>query len=363
MSDFGDGIGTAVEGGLFARAVGAGSKANAANGQPLDHGHFAESACLNCGTALQRPHCHQCGQAAHLHRTLGAFMHDLLHGALHFEGKTWKTLPMLVAKPGELTRRYIEGERARFVSPMALFLFTIFLMFAIFQAIGLTTPTELNPGANMRQTLETAEQALEAERVEAQAELAALAPDAPERTAAAERVAKADQSIADLRRSEEVLAEQDIMAGDFTTGTTGIAFIDHGLEKWQKNPGLMLYKLQANGYKFSWLLIPISVPFVWMLFLWRPGFRAYDHAIFVTYSIAFMSLFFIVLSLAIKAGAPEWLYGTLLFFAPPIHIYKQLRGAYSLSRFSAFWRLNALLFFIIVVAVVFFNLLLVIGAF
>ncbi len=153
------------------------------------------------------------------------------------------------------------------------------------------------------------------------------------------------------------------MAGDFTTGTTGIAFIDHGLEKWQKNPGLMLYKLQANGYKFSWLLIPISVPFVWMLFLWRPGFRAYDHAIFVTYSIAFMSLFFIVLSLAIKAGAPEWLYGTLLFFAPPIHIYKQLRGAYSLSRFSAFWRLNALLFFIIVVAVVFFNLLLVIGAF
>ena len=184
MSDFGDGIGTAVEGGLFARAVGAGSKANAANGQPLDHGHFPESACLICGTALQGPHCHQCGQAAHLHRTLGAFLHDLLHGALHFEGKTWKTLPMLVAKPGELTRRYIAGERARFVSPMALFLFTIFLMFAIFQAIGLTTPTELNPGANMRQTLNTAEQALEAERVEAQAELAALAPDAPERSAA-----------------------------------------------------------------------------------------------------------------------------------------------------------------------------------
>ena len=75
----------------------------------------------------------------------------------------------------------------------------------------------------------------------------------------------------------------------------------------------MLYKLQANGYKFSWLLIPISVPFVWLLFAWKRHFRAYDHAIFVTYSIAFMSLFFIALSLAIKAGAPEWLYGTLLF--------------------------------------------------
>jgi len=36
-------------------------------------------------------------------------MHDLLHGALHFEGKMWRTLPMLVLRPGKLTRRYIEG--------------------------------------------------------------------------------------------------------------------------------------------------------------------------------------------------------------------------------------------------------------
>ena len=54
-----------------------------------------------------------------------------LHGVLHFEGKIWHTLPMLAWRPGELTRRYIDGERAKFVSPMALFLFSIFLMFAV----------------------------------------------------------------------------------------------------------------------------------------------------------------------------------------------------------------------------------------
>ena len=43
---------------------------------------------------------------------------------------------------------------------------------------------------------------------------------------------------------------------------TGIEDLDAGiLKKWQENPGLMLYKLQANGYKFSWLLIPLSIPF------------------------------------------------------------------------------------------------------
>ncbi len=59
------------------------------------------------------------------------FFHDLLHGVLHFEGKIWRTLPMLAWRPGELTRRYIDGERAKFVSPIALFLFSVFLMFAV----------------------------------------------------------------------------------------------------------------------------------------------------------------------------------------------------------------------------------------
>jgi hypothetical protein len=58
--------------------------------------------------------------------------HDILHGVFHFEGKMWRTLPELFFHPGRLTRRYIDGERAKFVSPMALYLFTVFLMFAVF---------------------------------------------------------------------------------------------------------------------------------------------------------------------------------------------------------------------------------------
>ena len=54
--------------------------------------------------------------------------------SLHFEGKIWRTLPLLVWRPGELTRRYIDGERAKFVSPIALFLFFVFLMFAVMRA-------------------------------------------------------------------------------------------------------------------------------------------------------------------------------------------------------------------------------------
>ncbi len=47
----------------------------------------------------------------------------------------WSTLPMLIRKPGELTRRYGAGKRAKFISPMALFLFSVFLL--VFIAIVL----------------------------------------------------------------------------------------------------------------------------------------------------------------------------------------------------------------------------------
>src|SRR5688572_30126181 len=99
-------------------------------------GHTRENNCLNCGAELTGDYCHACGQRAHVHRTLHAFWHDLLHGVLHLDGKIWRTLPLLAWRPGELTRRYVEGERARFVSPLALFLFSVFLMFALFSALG-----------------------------------------------------------------------------------------------------------------------------------------------------------------------------------------------------------------------------------
>ena len=77
-----------LTGAALGRAVEPGTGGNA-------KGHFHESACLNCETPLIGPYCHSCGQQAHLHKTVGAFLHDLLHGVLHFEGKIWRTLPLL----------------------------------------------------------------------------------------------------------------------------------------------------------------------------------------------------------------------------------------------------------------------------
>lgn len=123
----------------------------------------------------------------------------------------------------------------------------------------------------------------------------------------------------------------------------------------------MLYKLQANSYKFSWLLIPISLPFVWLLFAWKLRYKAYDHTIFITYSLSFMTLLFVLASVAGSLGmANGWLIFILAMIAP-LHLYKQLRGAYQLGRYGSIWRLIALIVCIIAILTIFAQILVVLG--
>lgn len=367
MSDMIEGIGGAIEGSLTARAVepqrGEGSKETV--GQP----ESAADACLNCGASTLGNFCSQCGQKTHIHRTLWAIGHDLMHGVLHLDGKLWRTLPLLAFKPGQLTRRYIDGERARFVSPMAMFLFSVFAMFAVFQMIGLSTPTSFDFGDPVEtvraQGISRAER-LQSE-IEALPENDARREELQEELSFIEGILESGEIGAADTASEEALdgtPSVDLNVEDFGVNLTGIKSLDDGiLKKWRENPGLMLYKLQANGYKFSWLLIPLSVPFVWLIFAWRRRFKAYDHAVFVTYSLGFMSLLFITMSLVgISPLGPGWAMA-IFAIAAPLHVYKQLRHTYALRRFSAIWRFVALFFFISIVLVLFLQVLLLIGAF
>ena len=270
---------------------------------------------------------------------------------------------MLAWKPGELTRRYVHGERARFVSPMALFLFSIFLMFAVFEALGMTAPTEITTGEGLRTAITNARIESESSLKVQQAKLAKLAGDDPDRTTISDRIADTKRDIESLRKTEK-LPLRGMSTSTSGFNLTGISFIDEGIvHKWQKNPGLMLYKLQSNSYKFSWLLIPLSLPFMWLLFFWKRGVKVYDHAIFVTYSLAFMSLLFVVASALGKWGVSDAIIVSLVTLLPAWHLYRQLRGAYGLSRFSALWRLAALSVMILIVVLLFAQILLVMGAF
>lgn len=314
--------------------------------------HGPGGICLNCGAALIGNYCHACGQNGHVHKTLGSIGHDLAHGAFHFEGKIWRTLPMLVRHPGQLTRRYIDGERARFVSPLALFLFTVFLMFAVYSWVG---PNDVSSG--FAQGWNNAEHRIGTGR---EATLAALRTLQSERAAAARAgrpIAAIDQRIVEERRD---LAAYDQLAARARAARTddyevhsSIGWLDAGLQRARENPGLIVYKMQSAAYKYSWALIVLSTPLIALLFLWRRRFTLYDHATFATYSISFMSLLAIVFALAGAAGVPLAIILAISVLVPPIHMFAQLRGTYGLSIFSALWRTAFLLFIALIVVLLF----------
>lgn len=311
-------------------------------------GHTHETACLNCGTALIGSHCHACGQAAHVHRTLGAFFHDLLHGVFHFEGRIWRTLPMLAWQPGKLTREYIDGRRASYVSPIALFLFCVFLMFAVFHATEREEPVE---ALGTYSDVDTAIAATQKQIAGLKARRSAARGNEAEADRLDSQIEDADEKLDQLRdlKSEGV--------GEYHGGDvhSDIPVVDKALKNFRANPALAAYKLQTYAYKYSWALIPISVPFLWLLFPFSRRFHLYDHTVFVTYSLCFMTLLAIVAMLGGAIGA-SWL-GGVLFFLPPFHMYRQLRGAYALGNWGALWRTWLLVWFAGTALLIFFILL------
>lgn len=333
--------------------------------EPVKDGHFAEGACLNCGTALVGHYCHACGQQGHLHRTLGAFGHDLLHGVLHIEGKIWKTLPMLAWRPGDLTRRYVHGERAKFVSPFALFLFSVFLMFALFSAIG--AHLEVPAGVTSEAGKEIA-QGVKESRAGLERELSVIdtkIKDAEAKGTDTGKLKRERANVSGMLRivggGPTVLTKDDGKAiSDFQTGWPRL---DKGLTKANENPGLMLYKLQASAYKYSWMLIPLSVPCVWLLFFWRRQYKLYDHAVFVTYSLSFLMLLVTLATVMSAIGVNTAVIALTAIFVPPIHLYRQLKQAYLLSRAGALLRTFILLVEGFFVMMSFILILLALGVF
>jgi hypothetical protein len=327
------------------------------------------SPCADCGTALVGDFCHACGQTGHIHRNLMALVHDLAHGVFHFEGKIWRTLPMLALRPGELTRQYVLGRRTRYVTPVALFLFSVFLLFAAMSWISMADMTGLTKG------LGKASSTLSAQATHRQATLAALEK---ERAAALARDPKADvtrldDDIDQARLDLEALTNMktkvlpQLQSGAPQPATPPAADEHHSglglrLDRIRENPALYAYKVKMASYKLSWALIPLSVPLIWLLFCFRRDVGLYDHAIFAIYSLSFMTLMVVVLIGLYVVGVPQIALWAAFLFIPPVHMYRQLKGAYQLGRFGAAWRTFALLLMTGLAASVFLTGLLILEA-
>ena len=88
--------------------------------------------CLNAGTKLAGQYCGNCGQRA-TSRLISVWelLRDAVGDRLELDSRLWRTLVPLVIRPGQLTRDYLEGRRARVMPPFRMYLVLSILFFLV----------------------------------------------------------------------------------------------------------------------------------------------------------------------------------------------------------------------------------------
>ena len=82
--------------------------------------------CPNCAAPLSEPRprfCGACGQETTVKPpTVMEFVQQFGGAYFSTEGALWRTLALLLLRPGELTRRYLAGRRKHYVLPLRLYI-------------------------------------------------------------------------------------------------------------------------------------------------------------------------------------------------------------------------------------------------
>jgi hypothetical protein len=366
--------GGAVTGGLIAKAV----------ERPTGEAGDETRLCSDCGEPVSGKFCANCGQPTHVHRTLLHLVEEVLHGVMHFDARVWRTLPLLAFNPGRLTREWIQGKRTRYISPLAMFLFTVFVMFFI-MSFGGGSVVNVNQRPLDEQIIEARQAVTETQALIASAERQAAA-GVPGSSVSLDayrgglvgvesrlqrlEAAKAGGPRPDGLQAGSWQAEiADAVNDDRVSVGVGDKKMQTKILQKLSNPDFALYKVQQTLYKFAFLLVPLSIPFVWLLFLWKRGFTWYDHGVFVLYSLTFMALLGLgtMAAGAIGGTAGGWraavggTLGVIFMLWVPVHMFAQLKGTYGLRIFSALWRTFALLIFCTVVLTLFILAIVLLG--
>lgn len=284
--------------------------------RPSTHVEEAEAhgECANCDTHLQGAYCHACGQKAHLHTRLRHLAGEFVEGIAHFDGRLWRTLPLLAFRPGTLSRRWREGKRVRYVAPLHVFLFGIFLLFVI-------------PSFTGRHLINIPEGAGADFKIESGG-VDAVVLDMEQDPA---RAAEAQARIADARRrAGGALSTTRQAAGAAPDQPT--EFERGFMEKVKKvfeQREYYSYKIESLAYKLSFVVVPITMAILWVLLLFKRGYTLYDHAVVALYGIGVFAVM-IAVALALPGRAANWAVNALLVLAP-LHAVVHLKGAYALS--------------------------------
>ena len=326
----------------------------------------SEKICLNCGTETPGRYCPACGQeniepkqsAWHL---VNHFFSDITH----FDGKFFVTVKDLFAKPGFLSREYMQGRRVSYLDPIRMYIFTSAFFFLIFFSlfnvknlhIGDEAKTNFLKGSSLNELLKQAKTAEDSQRIRKafQPALMRMNVDSSGDTLGP-FVKSNNDSTANPRNTRFNFAKRDyptIEAYDSAQKTLPADQRDGWLKRklstkeielnlrYQKEKGGLFRELfnnfMHNFPKVLFISLPLFALLLKLLYIRRKQFYYVDHGIFSVHLYIFSFLLLLVLfganSLKTHTGWHwlDWLILSIVIY-PFFYYYKAMRRFYGQSR-------------------------------
>lgn len=272
--------------------------------------------CLNCGTMVAGRHCPQCGQSGDVHvLSMREVAGDVTHSLLHLDSRVWRTVRLLVRRPGELTREFIAGRHQQYIPPFRLYLAISILYFA----------------------------------------LQTLLPDfdeapAPEAQTAARSAG--EQAAEEVRKELKMEGIATPEAKAVVSTDCKVRIFGDGESEFEKSLSRACGKMKADGGrqfaenfahtapKLMFVFLPLMA-LVAMLFYWKPRRLYAEHLVLFLHNHAFTFLLLGVTAVLTKVADLKFpmagLFGLLAFLLwcwLPYYVFRSMRVVYGEGRFK-----------------------------
>jgi hypothetical protein len=326
----------------------------------MSHSHLRkERNCLNCGAYVQGRFCQECGQEnVEPRESFWAVSTHFVADIFHFEGKFFKTVGLLIRKPGFLTTEYMRGRRMRYLHPVRMYLLTSAVFFLIYFTFFAGHGSMINIGSGKLQTtdrLELAEgyrQLLEADssRTDLKERIALLEDTSraisPEEFQNAILKLRNEGMSFGLRKYKSVADYDSIQASlprkkrdGWLERTFNRKFVSLN-EKYGDDPEVLTEKINSEVlHRVPYMLfvsLPLFMLILKLVYIRRKQFTAVDHGIFTLhfYIFCFVLLFFAELVSSLQ-GFTGWSFlgyiRVALYLSALVYLAKAMRNFYAQS--------------------------------
>lgn len=268
--------------------------------------------CQNCGTRVEDRFCPACGQlAATFHRPIMSLVAETISDTLTLDGRLARTIPILLFRPGRLTKNYTEGMRARYVPPFRLFLLASLLFYLVLFAIvppGQFINIDDETRAEITTSIKEGQNSPEAAEIE-ETVRQRLAENNITITPRGERTGDLEDQLVAVLENQDQFAAQ--------------------LENWLP--------------RLSILIVPLTALAFVVLHFWRRKIYVYDHAIHALHLHSWMYLTGTVVML-VGPLLPDIIL-TFYFIAFLIYVWRSLAVTGSTGMIMSGLRMFMMLFF------------------